>query len=136
MAGTLHRDVWRRAHARCEYCQMPQRYDPLPFQLDHVVARVHGGPTESDNLALACVACNRHKGPNLAGRDPGTGRIVTLFHPRREVWTRHFVWRGALLAGRTPRGRATIEVLGINLPHRVALRATLIEEGGFPPSEE
>ena len=35
---------------------------------------------------------------------------------------------------RTPTGRATIAVLEINLPLRVAFRQTLIEEGVFPPT--
>jgi hypothetical protein len=37
-----------------------------------------------------------------------------------------------MLVGRTAVGRATIDVLGINLPHQVALRSELILEGVFP----
>jgi 5-methylcytosine-specific restriction endonuclease McrA len=54
----------------------------LPFQLDHIIARQHGGSSDSDNLALARLHCNRHKGPNIAGRDPLTGVIANLFHPQ------------------------------------------------------
>lgn len=111
---------------------MPQSCDPLPFQLDHIVARVHRGQTDAGNLALACLACNSRKGTNLTGRDPRTGRVIALFHPRRDVWNRHFAWRGPALMGRTPCGRTTIEVLGINAPRRLALRSALIEEGVFP----
>jgi hypothetical protein len=39
--------------------------------------------------------------------------------------------RGAQLFGLTPIGRVTVEVLGINLPHRVALRDFLIQVGLF-----
>jgi hypothetical protein len=81
---------------------------------------------------LACFPCNNHKGPNIAGRDPLTERIVRLFHPRRDKWHQHFEWRGPELMGLTPVGRATITVLEINLPHRVSLRQSLIEEGIFP----
>jgi len=70
-------------------------------------------------------------GPNLTGIDGVTGKVVPLFHPRRHKWSRHFRWQGALLVGRTPIGRATIAVLGINLPLRVRLRQALIEEGVF-----
>ena len=35
--------VWERAHRCCEYCRMPQIYDELPFEVDHVVAAQHGG---------------------------------------------------------------------------------------------
>ncbi len=75
--------VWNRAEARCEYCRMPQACDELRFQIDHIIARQHGGLTRAGNLGLACYACNHHKGPNLAGIDPAAGRIERLFHPRR-----------------------------------------------------
>ena len=132
----LQRLVWRRAQRACEYCQLPKEYDELPFQIDHILARKHGGPTTAQNLALACFPCNNHKGPNIAGRDPLTERIVPLFHPRRHRWRQHFLWDGPFLNGRTAIGRATIAVLEINLPHRVNLRHALIEEAVFPPSVE
>jgi hypothetical protein len=50
----------------CEYCHLPSRFCPLTFHVDHITPRQHGGSTEPDNLALACLHCNRHKGPNLA----------------------------------------------------------------------
>ncbi len=50
----LERLVWERANARCEYCQLPQKVTPLPHAIDHIIARQHGGPTEPQNLALAC----------------------------------------------------------------------------------
>ena len=42
----------------------------MPFQIDHVIARKHGGGTSDDNLAFACFYCSSHKGPNIAGLDP------------------------------------------------------------------
>jgi hypothetical protein len=83
---------------------------------------------------LACFADNHHKGPNLAGIDPKTRKKVWLFNPRRHKWDRHFFWHGAVLVGRTPIGRATIAVLQINAPHRVAQRAALMAEGVFHKS--
>lgn len=94
--------------------------------------RKHRGSDDPNNLAIACFACNNHKGPNLSGLDPQTGKMTRLFHPRRDRWEDHFEWNGALLVGRTAVGRTTIEVLAINLEHRLALRAALIEEGVFP----
>jgi hypothetical protein len=114
---------------------MPQIYDELPFEIDHVIAVQHGGKTDSSNLALACFADNHHKGPNLSGIDPKTRKRTWLFNPRRHKWTRHFRWDGPVLLGRTPVGRTTIAVLGINLPHRVRHRAGLIAEGVFPPAQ-
>lgn len=124
--------VRRRAGFCCEYCRTPQRFDELPFEIDHIIASQHGGPTVESNLALSCFVCNRNKGPNLAGIDPQSGRISRLFHPRRHQWNRHFVWEGARLRGRTPIGRATIVVLRINEHLRVWLREELMREGVFP----
>jgi hypothetical protein len=127
--------VRRRARGNCEYCRMPQVYDELPFEIDHVIAEQHGGKTVLGNLALACFACNHRKGPNLAGVDPKTRKKTWLFHPRRHSWSRHFRWVGPVLVGRTAVGRATIAVLGINSAHRVRHRRELIDEGVFPPHE-
>jgi hypothetical protein len=133
MDGGLEELVRQRAAERCEYCRVPQSHDRLPFEIDHVIARKHRGPTIASNLCLACFACNSHKGPNVAGIDPETGRVVPLFNPRRHKWARHFRWDGPELVGRTPAGRATVAVLEINLPYRVAFRQGLIDEGIFPP---
>lgn len=132
MNQDLVRQVWQRAQSCCEYCRLPSAVYPLPFQVDHIIARQHGGATAIDNLALSCLNCNRHKGPNIAGRDPGNGELVRLFHPRRDEWGRHFEWAGAELTGRTAIGRITIQVLAINDPDFLAVREALMEEGVFP----
>jgi hypothetical protein len=132
MDEALAQLVQERAHGLCEYCRMPEIYDRPGFEIEHIIARQHGGPTAAGNLAWACFTCNKKKGPNLSGIDGVTGRVVPLFHPRRHKWVRHFRWQGALLLARTPTGRATIAVLGINLPLRVRLREELIDEGVFP----
>lgn len=132
MDDALIRLVKERARFCCEYCGLPERYSSIALEIDHVVAEQHGGKTVSRNLALACFADNHHKGPNLGGIDPKTGKKAWLFNPRRQKWQRHFRWHGAMLLGRTAVGRATIAVLQINAPHRVAQRAALIAEGVFP----
>jgi HNH endonuclease len=126
--------VWERAHSRCEYCLMPQEYDAFTHEIDHVIAKKHGGPTVAGNLVLACFPCNNHKGPNIAGLDPLTHKLTPLFKPRRHRWERHFRWAGPELVGRTAIGRVTIAVLEINSPERVLLRRSLIDEGVFPPA--
>src|SRR5258708_5727286 len=93
--------VAERAGQRCEYFHLPRRLSSTPFEIDHIVAEQHGGKTLARNLALACIACNHHKGPNLAGIDPTTGKGQWLFNPRRHKWGRHFRWEGPVLVGRT-----------------------------------
>jgi hypothetical protein len=132
MERTLEELIWERARHRCEYCQMPLEYELTTFEIDHVIAASHGGLTRASNLCLACFSCNSFKGPNLAGIDPKTKKVVPLFNPRRHKWHRHFQWDGAVLVGRTPAGRATVATLRINLDHRVAYRQELVDEGVFP----
>jgi hypothetical protein len=112
---------------------MPQAAYRFRFPIDHIIARQHGGSTLSRNLALACLRCNAHKAPNLAGLDPDTGDLVRLFHPRKDRWSDHFRWKKAKLIGLTPIGRTTISVLSINHPDPVAVRTALLREGLFPP---
>ena len=128
------RDAYRlRAGGACEYCRLPMAYFRERFSFDHIIARQHGGDDRSENSAFSCMRCNRHKGPNLSGRDPETGHIVLLFHPRQDKWEEHFGWEDAVIAGRTPIGRATVATLNMNDPIRLAIRRDLIDEGLFPP---
>ncbi|HEV2962990.1 MAG TPA: HNH endonuclease signature motif containing protein [Candidatus Angelobacter sp.] len=131
MNSNFIRQVWEQAVGRCEYCHLPSAFHPAPFQIDHVIARQHGGNTEPRNLALACIHCNRFKGPNIAGVDPESGEIVRLFHPRRDRWLEHFKWEGLELKGLTEIGRVTIALLRINDPEVVAVRKALQDEGIF-----
>jgi hypothetical protein len=131
MAESLDQFVRRRATNRCEYCRLPEAASRLRHVLDHIIARQHRGGTVSEDLALCCGRCNQYKSPNIAGIDPVSKARVPLFDPRTQVWAEHFHYDGALLAGLTPVGRATVEVLAlaINLPIRVAARRSLIETG-------
>ncbi|HEX7359087.1 MAG TPA: HNH endonuclease signature motif containing protein [Bryobacteraceae bacterium] len=129
MNRDLARAVRERAGGRCEYCRLPQFAFPLRFQIDHIVAEQHHGETVPENLALACPHCNRYKGPNLAGRDPVSGAVVRLFHPRTDRWTEHFQFEKARIAGKTPVGRATVQVLAMNAAEPLLLREKLAEIG-------
>ncbi|MBO0698732.1 MAG: HNH endonuclease [Zavarzinella sp.] len=126
IGAAIRRRVRERAGNRCEYCRTHQEDEPfVAYQIEHVIAIQHGGGDEEDNLALACSHCNLHKGPNLAGIDPATGRIEPLFHPRRQSWDEHFEFRGSVIEGKTPCGRATVRVLAMNAEVRVDLRQEL-----------
>jgi hypothetical protein len=134
MDPNLLAQVRQRAGDCCEYCRMPQAVHVRTFPIDHIRARQHGGLTTMDNLALSCLRCNSHKGPNLAGFDPDTDELTRLFHPREDRWDDHFQWDGPYLVGTTDIGRTTIEVCTMNDPDYVTLRASLLAEGMFPPS--
>jgi hypothetical protein len=119
--------VRRRAGNRCEYCQLLQEHSELPHHIEHIVPRQHGGSDDTGNLALACQRCNLNKGPNLAGMDSVSGKIAELFHPRRDRWEEHFFLEGVRIEGRTPVGRATVSVLGMNEDRRLKLRSELAD---------
>jgi hypothetical protein len=69
MDPSLAREVRARAGLCCEYCRMPQScYPTVPFPIDHIIARQHGGSTTLDNLALSCLHDNTHV--ELHGRKP------------------------------------------------------------------
>jgi hypothetical protein len=128
----LARAVPERAGHRCEYCLVPAAAYHTPFEIDHIVARQHGGQATPSNLAYSCLHCNSHKGPNIAGLDPVTRKITRLFHPRLHKWSHHFRWDGAHLVGRTAIGRTTIMVLNMNDGAAVEVRAALLDEAVFP----
>ena len=125
MDEALQELVRRRAGFRCEYCRFPLP----PFHIEHILARKHGGGTTESNLALSCIRCNFHKGPNIAGIDPESGAMTRLFNPRLDEWPAHFGWQGARLIGLTPVGRATVAVLEMNHPLRAEARELLRREG-------
>lgn len=133
MRRSLRRFVRDRAGHRCEYCHLPDAAAPAAaFHVEHVIAEQHGGSDGPENRCWSCHRCNFKKGPNLSGRDPLTGKIVLLFHPRRQRWSRHFQRVGAMLVGRTQTGRATVAVLDVNEPQRVALRLELLDQDEWP----
>ncbi|MBV8809626.1 MAG: HNH endonuclease [Acidobacteriaceae bacterium] len=129
MNRELVRAVRERAAERREYCCIPQFALPLPFQIDHVIAEQQGGKTVPGNLALACPHCNRYKGPNIAALDPESGQLVRLFHPRTDIWTDHFEFQRERTLGKTPVGRATVQVMAINASEPLRFRLELLRAG-------
>lgn len=127
----LRRQVVERADGRCEYCGISESVAFAPHEIDHIIARKHGGETEAENLALSCILCNKYKGSDIASVDPGTEQIVPLYHPRQERWIDHFELHESHIMPLTPTGRATVRLLQLNQPDRVEERRLLIEIGMF-----
>lgn len=57
----LRQSVYDRAGSACEYCLIPEIAVLVSHEVDHVIAKKHGGRTELANLALACTICNKYK---------------------------------------------------------------------------
>lgn len=101
----------------------------LPFHVDHVRAIQHRGIDVLESLCYAYSRCNHFKGPNLSSHDPLTDVHVKLFNPRTDNWDDHFRLDGPVIVGLSPQGRVTVELLQMNEPRRLNLRATLHDEG-------
>lgn len=120
-----------RAAHRCEYCPLHEDDSYSTHQIDHIVSRKHGGLSELDNLAYACLRCNVWEGSDIGSLDPQIGELVSLFNPRYHVWSDHFVFRGAVIEPLTAEGNATARLLKLNLDKRVAERQLLAASGRY-----
>jgi len=108
------------------------------FTVDHIIPLARGGTDTPDNLALACFHCNRRKSQKLTGLDPDSGEEVSLFHPRRHLWSEQFIWSfdKLYIIGLTPIGRATVEALELNRERTVRIRAADVSAGRHPPTDD
>lgn len=132
ISSQLRTGVARRARHRCEYCLILEDDAGFQHEVDHILSRKHGGSSVSDNLAYACVICNRSKGSDVASINPYTGDAVRLFNPRRDVWADHFRFEGPRIEAQTDIGVATIRVLQLDRLDRVAERRLLQAIGRYP----
>jgi hypothetical protein len=133
ISAALRAIVYERAAGRCEYCRFPQLAAFFPHEPDHVIATRHRGKTELSNLALACMECNRFKGPNIASVDPESQEIIPLFNPRKHRWLEHFrTDGGGRIIPLTRIGRATAALLNFSDPDREAARRKLAVARQYP----
>ena len=125
-----------QAGERCGYCQAAEEFIGMPLHVEHIIPRIAGGPSNEENLWLACPSCNLRKGVRTHAYDPLTGRRVRLFNPRKQRWNRHFEWSedGTIIFGRTACGRATVDALQMNNSLLVAARHRW-RLGGWNPME-
>jgi len=131
----LRRLVARRADYLCEYCLLSEEDTFFGCEIDHIVSEKHGGLTREDNLAYACLFCNRSKGSDIASLLPGSEILVRFFHPRTEPWSDHFELDradGTTIQPRSETGEVTARILGFNQIERLLERQLLREAGRYP----
>jgi hypothetical protein len=131
ISPALRQLVHECANGCCEYCLFPEVASLAPHEIDHIVARKHGGLTEPTNLALSCALCNKHKGSDIASIYPETKDVTPLYHPRKDIWIEHFQLNNAEFVPLTAIGRVTIKLLQLNRSDRLEERQLLIEAGVF-----
>jgi 5-methylcytosine-specific restriction endonuclease McrA len=134
ISAELRRRVSSRADRLCEYCLIHEEDTFFGCQVDHIISEKHGGATDEDNLAYACLFCNRFKGSDVGSLKPGTNELVRFFNPRSDRWTDHFALDsdGITLIALTDVGEATSRILGFNREERLLEREALKKAGRYP----
>jgi hypothetical protein len=87
---SLRKLVVDRSDRLCEYCLIHDDDTVLGCAIDHIISLKHGGPNTADNLAYACVFCNRYKGSDVGLMIWETQEFVRFYNPRRDLWSEHF----------------------------------------------
>lgn len=139
ISAALRREVIQRAGDCCEYCHIAQEDMFFAFEIDHIIAEKHSGPTQANNLCLSCPECNAHKGSDIASVDWANGEeIVALYHPRRHAWVDHFLLDAVsgLIEPLSAEGRVTVFLLRLNDADHVMDRKLLIEAGRYPCTKD
>jgi hypothetical protein len=122
---------------RCGYCLILQQYSPMIFQFDHYFPVSLGGTNDEENLWLACGNCNNAKSDKIEAFDSVTNQKVSIFNPRTQIWNEHFEMSEdrAIIIGKTPIGRGTVEALKLNDERVVAVRVEWVSAGWHPPKD-
>jgi HNH endonuclease len=135
--------VRKRACGQCEYCHSLERTQATPFTIEHLFPRSLGGGDEPGNLAIACQRCNLRRYNFITAIDPETGEECSLFNPRSQSWSEHFIWSmdGLRVKGQTPIGRATCQRLDMNDDFHddgfiQRSRSLWVSVGWHPPSND
>src|SRR5438034_2083618 len=124
--------VASRANYVCEYCLIAEEDAYFRFQVEHIISRKHGGSSEIDNLALACVFCNRYKGSDIASLIPARNELIRFYDPRSDRWREHFRLNGVVIVELTEIGEATIRILQMNHDDQILDRQVLNVRGRYP----
>jgi len=140
ISAALRRRVVGRADHLCEYCLIHENDTFFGCEVDHIVSVKHGGPTKADNLAYACLTCNRNKGSDVGSIVPplSSGVFCRFFNPRSDSWSEHFVLDesdGVTIRPLTEVGEVTARIFAFNSAERLLERQALRAVGRYPTSE-
>ena len=74
------RNIYEHYHYKCCYCGRQHKTSEL--NLDHVIPKSRGGPTDWTNIVTACLPCNTKK----TDKTPREAGMKLLFQPTKPVW--------------------------------------------------
>jgi hypothetical protein len=140
ISAELRRLVMARASHLCEYCLIHEDDTFFGCEVDHIISEKHGGPTEADNLAYACLICNRNKGSDVGSltQPVATGVFLRFFNPRVDTWSEHFDLDradGVPIQALTEIGIVTARIFGFNSSERLLERRALRAVGRYPTAD-
>lgn len=132
---TQREEVSTRAKGYCEYCLSNEAYSNSTFEVEHIVPVSKKGENDLENFAFACSGCNKNKSHLINGLDDETKQRTDFYHPRKDVWSEHFMWNEDFteIIGLTAKGRVTVKTLKLNRQNLKNLRRLLILAGEHPP---
>jgi len=73
-------NIYERDKNTCQYCG--KSFDRSDLNLDHVVPKNRGGPTNWENIVCSCIRCNTRKGH----RTPRESGMHLVRAPKRPKW--------------------------------------------------
>ncbi|MDA7618020.1 MAG: HNH endonuclease [Verrucomicrobiota bacterium] len=73
-------NIFERDHNTCQYCG--ESLERKRLNLDHVIPRDRGGPTNWENIVCSCIPCNTRK----ANRTPKEASMHLVRNPKRPKW--------------------------------------------------
>ena len=123
-----------RADRLCEYCLVHEDDMILGCSIDHIISLKHGGSNEKNNLANACIFCNRYKGSDIGSIVWKTQEFVRFYNPPRDHWADHFRLDKTIITPVSSIGEVTARILGLNDRERLMERKLLIDRGLYPHS--
>jgi HNH endonuclease len=119
LAASIREQVRRRAQYACEFCGIAEIDAGGMLTIDHFQPRAKAGSDGLENLSYVCIACNQYKQDYW----PRTETAPTLWHPRQESASQHFVEQeDGQLTALTPTGIFTIKRLRLNRSQLIAAR--------------
>ncbi len=131
----IRRLVAERAKYRCEYCLIHEDDTFFGCEIDHIISKKHGGSNNLDNLAYACLFCNRHKGTDVGSINKESNRLTRFFNPRKDRWEKHFQMDGPVIIPLTAIGEVTVRLFGFNDQERLLERKALLAIGIYPSEQ-
>jgi 5-methylcytosine-specific restriction endonuclease McrA len=136
--------VRERAKYLCEYSHALEEASAALFAIYHIIPQSFPNSSDNpDNLALACQLCNGYRYNFMTGIDPETGKNISIFNPRKQRWSDHFIWSadGLRIIGMTDTGRTTCNRLDLNDDRHndgsiVKARRLWVKGGWHSPEED